>query len=119
MRATKDDLPVVMDGPGFESRQVVWGDMHVARESCEVPVDLTDACRSLPGGGCPCPHWGYVIRGTITFSYPDEDLVVRAGETYYARPGHLPSAAAGSEIVEFSPAGAYADMLAMVSAVTA
>lgn len=116
MHAAKGDLPVAFEGPGFESRQTTWGDLHVARESCEVAVDLTDAFRSLPGGTCPCPHWGYVVRGSITFRYPDGEEQVVAGEVYHARPGHIPSAAAGSEVVEFSPADAYAALAAALAA---
>ena len=71
---------------------------------------MRPAFRALPGGVCPCPHWGYVLRGSVTFRYPGATdrptLTVGAGEVYYAPPGHVPSAAAHSEIVEFSPAGA-------------
>ncbi len=60
--------------------------------------------KGLPGDSCQCPHWGYVIEGRLTFRYADLDEVYEAGDAFYAPPGHVPVAAAGTEYVQFSPA---------------
>ncbi len=58
----------------------------------------------LPGDACPCPHWGYVFNGRLAVSYNDRpDEVYVAGDAFYMSPGHVPSAEAGSEFVQFSP----------------
>ena len=52
-------------------------------------------------------HWGYVLQGELTLRYADGEETYRAGDAYYAPPGHIPSVAAGTEIVEFSPTAEY------------
>ena len=63
--------------------------------------------KGLPDDRCQSPHWGYVLRGRLTFRYADHDEVYEAGDAYYGRPGHVPLVAAGTEVVEFSPAEEY------------
>jgi hypothetical protein len=66
-------------------------------------MDLAPLLRGLPGDLCPCPHWGYVIKGTLTWRFADHEEVFEAGDAFYAPPGHAPKAVAGSEFVQFSP----------------
>ena len=40
--------------------------------------------------------------------YADHEETFRAGDAYYAAPGHLPLVFAGAEVVEFSPTDAAA-----------
>jgi hypothetical protein len=58
---------------------------------------------ALPEGHCTCPHWGYVLSGTVTVAYPDRTEVLNEGDAFYMPPGHAPSATAGSRFVMFSP----------------
>ena len=64
----------------------------------------------------PDQHWGVVRAGQIIFRYADHDEVCTAGDAYYGAPGHLPLLFAGTELVEFSPAGALASRAPMASA---
>jgi mannose-6-phosphate isomerase-like protein (cupin superfamily) len=66
--------------------------------------DLTDLLKGLPGDSCQCPHWGYVLSGRLTWRYGDREEVCEAGDAFYAPPGHVPKADAGSEFIQFSPA---------------
>ena len=66
-------------------------------------VDATPLMKGLPGDRCPCPHWGYVLKGRLTCRFADHDEVVEAGDAFYLPPGHIPTAEAGSEYVQFSP----------------
>jgi hypothetical protein len=69
-----------------------------------VTHDLAPMLKSLPGGNCSCPHWGYMISGKITLRYGDgREEEFRAGDAFYMAPGHAPEAEAGSEFVLFSP----------------
>lgn len=112
MRARNEDLPTAMEGPGWWSREADWGSMRVAWQHADVEVDTSDVFRPLPGGTCPCEHWGYVTSGTITFRYADgDDVAVGAGESYYARPGHVCLIAPHTELVEFTDRKAYADLV--------
>jgi hypothetical protein len=67
-------------------------------------VDATPLVKGLPGDACPCPHWGYVVKGRLTYRFADHDEVFEAGDAFYLPPGHIPLVDAGSEIVQFSPA---------------
>ena len=68
-------------------------------------MDPAPMFRGLPDDRCQCPHWGYVIKGKITFRFADREETYEAGDAYYVPPGHLPVMFAGNEIVEFSPTG--------------
>lgn len=67
-------------------------------------VDLTELLKGLPNDRCQCPHWGYVIKGSITVTVGDEVEVHKAGDAYYLPPGHVPTShEPGTTLVEFSP----------------
>ncbi len=66
-------------------------------------VDGTPFLKGLPDDSCACPHWGYVLKGTLTFRFPDHDEVFEPGQAFYLPPGHIPLASKGSEYVSFSP----------------
>jgi mannose-6-phosphate isomerase-like protein (cupin superfamily) len=66
-------------------------------------VDATPLLKGMPGDQCQCPHWGYVIKGRMTYMTDDGEHVVEAGDAFYLPPGHVPRAAAGTEFVQFSP----------------
>ena len=68
-------------------------------------IDHTPLLRGLPDDRCQCPHWGYVIRGAMTFRFGDREEVIAAGDAFYAPPGHVPvHTEPGTELVQFSPA---------------
>jgi hypothetical protein len=66
-------------------------------------VDGAPLLAGLPGDRCSCPHWGYVLKGRLTYRFADHDEVFEAGDAFYLPPGHVPIAEAGSELVQFSP----------------
>ena len=75
----------------------------VAFESYMADLDPAPVFQGLPDDRCQCPHWGYVIKGKITFRFADRDETYEAGDAYYAPPGHTPVLFDGSEVVSFSP----------------
>jgi glyoxylate utilization-related uncharacterized protein len=66
-------------------------------------IDSTPLLKGLPGDRCQCPHWGYVIKGKVTFRFADHDEVFEAGDAFYVPPGHGQLADAETEYVQFSP----------------
>jgi hypothetical protein len=66
-------------------------------------VDGTPMLKGLPDDRCQCPHWGYVLKGKLTFRFADHEEVFEAGDAFYLPPGHVPLADAGSELLQFSP----------------
>ncbi|MEA2470446.1 MAG: hypothetical protein QOE38_1445 [Thermoleophilaceae bacterium] len=67
-------------------------------------IDSTPLLKGLPGDSCPCPHWGYVLKGRVTFTIDEREEVFETGDAFYVPPGHLQRADAGSEYLQFSPA---------------
>ena len=53
----------------------------------EVDVDATPLLKGMPDDNCPCPHWGYVIKGRVTYRFADHDEVFKAGDAFYCHPG--------------------------------
>ena len=78
-------------------------------------ADGTSVFQGLPDDRCQSPHWGYVLRGRLTFRYTDRDEVYETGDAYYAPPGHIPVVTADTEVVEFSPTADYNRTLEVVS----
>lgn len=79
------------------------GGYSVCFERHTADAELGALFRGLPGDRCPLPRWGYVLKGKVSFVFPDHDETFEAGDAYYVGPGHTPVLYAGTEIVEFSP----------------
>lgn len=107
MRGSNQDLPVAFDIPEGTIRLAEWGAMNVEMGTCRAEIDPSPFFAGLRDDRCQCPHWGYVIKGQMRFRYADREEVYRAGDAYYAPPGHTPLLEAGCEYVEFSPVEEY------------
>ncbi len=77
---------------------------------------LAPVLKGLPGDSCQFPHWGYMLAGKVTVSYPDHEEVYQAGDAFYMPPGHVPAAETGSEFIQFSPTQQLADTIAVIKA---
>jgi quercetin dioxygenase-like cupin family protein len=71
--------------------------------------------KGLPDDRCQSPHWGYVVRGKVTFTYPDHAETYDAGDAYYAPPGHTTAITAGTEMIEFSPTEEYSRTMEVIA----
>jgi hypothetical protein len=111
------DLPAGGNGrwplasAGFRSER--WGDMEVGYTNAG-PLDCTELYQGLPGGVCPCPHYGYVFRGSVRSRYPGSDRpeeVATAGDVYFFPAGHVLVYDEESEVLELNPAAALNDLM--------
>ena len=111
MRIAKDDIPVKIDAPGARARQQTgFGDMtgfgKISGEffSLGAGADFAPLLQGLENDLCQCPHWGYVLKGTVTTTYTDGDHeTANAGDLFYWPPGHTVKAEADSDLILFSP----------------
>jgi hypothetical protein len=100
---SKASVPVTdHGGPGREWAQDLGGYTASLVET-EADADLTPLLQGLPDDQCPCPHWGFVFKGSMWWRYGDREEVIHAGEAFFVPPGHTSGASAGSEFVIFSP----------------
>jgi len=73
----------------LENMPVVWGGMDTFYLKVPAGWDVAPQLNGLPDDKCPCPHWGYVFKGSIYVRYSDGvEEKITAGETYYMPPGH-------------------------------
>jgi len=91
------------------------GGYTVAFETYSQDVDLSPFFEGLPDDRCQAEHWGYVIKGKVTFKSPTGDETFQTGDAYYVPPGHTPVLYAGTEVVEFSPTAELARTMEVVS----
>ena len=77
-------------------------------------IDSTGMLKGLPNDQCRCPHWGYVLKGKVTFIVDGRDEVFEPGDAFYVPPGHNQRAAAGTEYLQFSPAKEMAEVVQQI-----
>ena len=101
--ASKETASDSMEVEGYEGHFERVGDYTIAFETYSADADLTPFFKGLPDDRCQCPHWGYVVKGKLTYKTADGEETFETGQAYYAPPGHTPVLHAGTEVVEFSP----------------
>src|SRR3954462_9215363 len=102
-KGSKDSAAQHADhGPVEEWSEDVEG-YNVAFVKFGVDLDSTPMLKGLPDDRCSSPHWGYVFKGRVTYSFPDHEEVHEAGDAFYVPAGHLQRVDAGTEYVQFSP----------------
>ena len=79
-------------------------------------VWILSLLKGLPGDACPCPHWGFVFKGSFVVHYADHDETVVAGDAFYLAPGHVPVFLEETEMFELSPADDLRKVLEVVNA---
>jgi hypothetical protein len=114
--ARKMTTPVAVDDKIIEGRYAEVGPYTVAFERFPEDIDPAWAFAGLPGDRCPCPHWGMVTSGQITFRWPDHEETYVEGDAYYAPPGHLPLITGGTSVVEFSASDELAAVQSVIGA---
>ena len=103
-RASKATASETVEVEGYEGHmEQLEGGYTVAFETYTADADLSPFFDGLPDEQCQCPHWGYVIKGKVSFKTSDGEETFETGDAYYMPPGHTPMLFAGTEIVEFSP----------------
>lgn len=103
-KISRETASVSAGGSGLEA----WfedfeGGYTVGFETFHEDVDLSPRFKGLPEDRCQSAHWGYVVKGKLTYRFGDHDEVIEGGEAFYAPAGHTVLAEAGTETVFFSP----------------
>ena len=114
-KTSRETASQVADLGVMESRSAELDGYTVEFTTFREDADGTPVFKGLPDDRCQSPHWGYVIRGQLTFRYADHDEVYDAGDAYYAPPGHIPVVTADTEVVEFSPTEEYNRTLEVIA----
>src|SRR5436189_5113656 len=83
-KASKETASRVEDMGVMEGRYEELGGYTVGFETFREDADGTSLFVGLPDDRCQSPHWGYVVRGKVTFRYADHDEDYETGDAYYA-----------------------------------
>ena len=111
MKIEKQDVPIRVDTPAAIARQQRgfgdasgYGQLSGEYFTFAAGTDITPLLQGLENDLCQCPHWGYVLAGTLTARYSDgREETTHTGDLFYWPPGHTIRANDDSEIVMFSP----------------
>ena len=115
MKSRVEELPTAHEALGEMVRGTDWGGTTSAYMQYPAGLDFSPMLKGLPHDHCQCPHWGYLIEGTIRVSYQDgTEETVRAGEIYYWPAGHTIVVEEAVRMVEFSPHDQMSQVLAHV-----
>jgi mannose-6-phosphate isomerase-like protein (cupin superfamily) len=103
-KASKETASETVLVEGYEGHiEHFEGGYTVAFETYTADADLTPFFKGLPDDRCQAEHWGYVIKGKVTFQSANGEETFETGDAYYVPPGHTPMLYAGTEVIEFSP----------------
>ena len=117
MHAPTKDLPIELQSGDIGTRGDEWGELSVRSLDLPAGTDFTPLMKGLPDDRCQCPHWGYVLEGSITVRYANgTEETTRAGELYFWPGGHTGWTDDGVKFVEFSPAKEIEPVLAHFAA---
>jgi hypothetical protein len=97
------DIPTAIADGGVEVRVLDQDGIMVGFVRLPAGADLRAATKGLPDDLCPCPHWGYMLKGRVRMHTADGHQDFVAGEAFYWASGHAPEALEDSEYVDFSP----------------
>jgi hypothetical protein len=105
MHAAEQDITIELEVGDIVTRGEEWGDQIVRHLRLPAGTDFRPLLAGLPDDRCACPHWGYILEGSITLRYADgTEETNRAGDTYYWPGGHTGWSDEGVTFIEFSPA---------------
>ena len=114
-KASKASASETVEMEGYEGHiENFEGGYTVAFEKYTEDADLTPYFKGLPNDECQAAHWGYVIKGRLTYKTAKGEETFETGDAYYVAPGHTPVLSAGTEVVEFSPTKELQDTLEVV-----
>lgn len=119
MHVAKERIEVKLQVPGAVIRQRTdLGDAtglgRISGEffSLSAGVDTTPLFQGLDGDLCQCPHWGYVLSGTLTTTdAAGRQETVKASDLFYWPAGHNVKVEADAEIIMFSPQRAHTHVI--------
>ena len=105
MKIKKEDIPVTMQTPDTIARaKDGFGGMTVTYNELPKGMDVSPLLMGLKNDSCHCPHWGYVVEGSIRMKYDDgKEEVLSAGDVFYLPPGHTAIVEEDYKFIEFSP----------------
>lgn len=105
MKIHKEEIPVAMRNQGTTMRNMSgYGGMTIAYNELPAGTDFTPLLKGLPNDHCHCPHWGYLMEGSMRIVYTDgSEEMLQAGDIFYLPAGHTAIVEKDVKFMDFSP----------------
>ncbi len=110
-KVSRESATNVEDNPMVDARSDEIDGYRVDLVTIRQTHDLAAMLKGLPEDRCPCPHWGYVLKGRLTWRFAEGEEIYEAGDAFYVPAGHIPEAEAGGEFVQFSRADEFREVM--------
>ena len=106
-------MPIVMQTPDTVLRNVTgYGGMTIAFNELPKGTDFTPLLQGLKNNSCYCPHWGYIVEGSIRLIYDDKtEEIVNAGDVFYWPAGHTAIVEEDLKLIDFSPEKEFGEVM--------
>ena len=113
MKINKEQIPVAMEGPGTKMRMKTdFGGLTVCFNELPKGTDFTPLLHGLENDSCHCPHWGYIISGSMLIKYDDgSHETFSEGDVYYMPNGHTAIVQEDVKLIEFSPSKEFGEVM--------
>jgi hypothetical protein len=103
MRYQLNDMPVELEVGEIHTRAFDHDDIYTRHIQLPAGTDFTPLLKGLENDHCQCPHWGYIVDGSITVRYEDgTEETNNAGDAYVWPAGHTGWTDTGVTFIEFS-----------------
>lgn len=104
MHYSFEDMPPETDHGDIHIRAFEGGGIYTRYIDLPAGTDFTPLFVGLPGDLCQCPHWGFVVEGSITVRYADgTEETNRAGDVFFWPGGHTGWTDEGVRFLELNP----------------
>lgn len=113
MKIKKEDVPVVMEGPGTVMCNLPgYGGMTVGYNEIPAGTDLGPLLQGLKNDSCHCAHWGYLVQGSMWVKYNDgTEETSHAGDVFDMSPGHTGTVKEDMKMLDFSPSKEFGEVM--------
>jgi hypothetical protein len=86
----RQDVPVAIVDGELELRVQDHHGLMVGFVRLPAGADLRPPLKGMPDDLCPCPHWGYMLKGRVGCTRSTATRTSPPGEAFYWGPGHAP-----------------------------
>jgi len=117
MHFKPEQIPLITpeNSGGGCMRSIKAGEMEIGFTWTTGPRDYTSLYEGLPGGVCPCDHYGYIFSGRIRARYADgTQEVIGPGEVYYIPKGHVLIYEEATHHLEINPHRELQELMAVI-----
>jgi hypothetical protein len=100
MKATRTDMPVLLEAGPASIRGIDHDGVRLALVSVPAGTDFSPLLKGLPDDRCQAPHWGYMLKGRLRVEYAAGAETYSAGDFMVLPAGHTGVAEEDTDFIE-------------------